>query len=262
MLKALLQEMQYLRGQTMQILSPLRDEVATLKQQRELLLQEVRQLQQQRLQLEPGVTPTPSAGQWEAMLQQVTSHLEAHLTRQLQESVQRLESTAANTYLLTQSEAAEAAETAPLTPTQRLEYLKQIQTQSDQLVMSLDRVLRTVFDSLQQSIYSYQDSLGHGLNKMHTLGQQGEMMFNALISPPGSANESGRPGLSGVESISDCPIAAAAQPGCSYRASFRGASSRRESSPNPSPRAGGTAELDNLDLDAALYDDEDYPAAA
>ena len=70
------------------------------------------------------------------MLQQVTSHLEAHLTRQLQESVQRLESTAANTYLLTQSEAAEGSrDPPPLTPTQRLEYLKQIQTQSDQLVM-------------------------------------------------------------------------------------------------------------------------------
>ncbi|PSN75748.1 hypothetical protein C8B47_30945, partial [filamentous cyanobacterium CCP4] len=53
-LKALLQEMQYLRGQTMQILDPLRNEVATLRQQRELLLQEVQQLQQERSQIDQG----------------------------------------------------------------------------------------------------------------------------------------------------------------------------------------------------------------
>ena len=181
-LQALLQEMQYLRGQTMQILDPLRNEVHTLKQQRELLLREVQQLQQQRLQLDQGVSPSPSTGQWEAMLHQLTSHLESYLAQQLQQSVRRLETSTANTYLLTQSAAGHPPDGADLTPTQRLEYLKQIQAQSDQLVMNLDRVLRTVFDSLQQSIYSYQDSLGHGLNKMHTLGQQGEMMFNALIN--------------------------------------------------------------------------------
>ncbi len=181
-LKALLQEMQYLRGQTMQILDPLRNEVSTLQQQRELLMQEVQQLQQQRLQLEAGNAPSPSAGQWEDMLRQLTSHLEAQLNQQIQQSVKQLETTAANTYLLTQSKNEGNDRAGELSPTQRLEYLKQIQAQSDQLVMNLDRVLRTVFDSLQQSIYSYQDSLGHGLNKMHTLGQQGEMMFNALIN--------------------------------------------------------------------------------
>ncbi|NJL45853.1 MAG: hypothetical protein HC922_09320, partial [Leptolyngbyaceae cyanobacterium SM2_3_12] len=69
-----------------------------------------------------------------------------------------------------------------LSPAQRLDYLKQIQTQSDYLVLNLDQTLRHVFEALQQSIYSYQDSLNQGLNKMHGLGQQSEVMFSALIN--------------------------------------------------------------------------------
>jgi len=181
-LQALLQEMQYLRGQTMQILDPLRHEVATLKQQRELLLQEVQHLQQQRLQLDGDNSPNLEISQWEDLRQQLTQHLETQLSQQLQQSVQRLETSAANTYLLSQGADSEGQNSTELSPTQRLEYLKRIQTQSDQLVMNLDRVLQTVFESLEKSVESYQASLSQGLNKMHTLGQQGEMMFTALIN--------------------------------------------------------------------------------
>ena len=100
-LKALLQEMQYLRGQTMEILDPLRHEVATLRQQRELLLQEVQQLQQQRLTLDQAalnqLPPT-----WEAALHQMAHQLETQLSAQVSQSVQRLELATANAYGLTQ----------------------------------------------------------------------------------------------------------------------------------------------------------------
>jgi hypothetical protein len=49
-------------------------------------------------------------------------------------------------------------------------------------MVGLDQSLRSVFDTLQQSIYSYQNSLNQGLNQMHTLGQQGELMFSALVN--------------------------------------------------------------------------------
>ncbi|MBD2105588.1 hypothetical protein [Nodosilinea sp. FACHB-13] len=182
-LKALLQEMQYLRGQTMQILDPLRNEVATLRQQRELLLQEVQQLQQQRVQIDQGANLHQLPPSWEAALQQMTQQLEARLSAQVNQSVQRLESATANAYGLMQSPQGFADGDAPgLTPMQRLEFLKQLQAQSDQLMLGLDQSLRSVFDTLQQSIYSYQDSLNQGLNQMHTLGQQGELMFSALVT--------------------------------------------------------------------------------
>ena len=254
-LQALLQEMQYLRGQTMEILDPLRNEVATLNQQRELLLQEVQQLQQQRLQLDQGPGAGPGSEAWEVMLQELTSHLDSHLSQQLQQSVKQLEASAANTYLLTQSARESGNDAADLTPSQRLEYLKQIQTQSDQLVMNLDRVLRTVFESLQQSIYSYQDSLNHGLNKMHTLGQQGEMMFNALISHLAQQMnqdtlaylEANRARSSHPPQLPDSrPPLAQEQDGGDTNQSGMASPSQDETELN----------LDDLDLDLALNDDE------
>jgi hypothetical protein len=184
-LQALLQEMQYLRGQTMEILEPLRQEVATLNQQRELLLQEVQQLQRQRLQLESATLPSLGPGAWEETLQRLTRHLETYLTHQVEQSVERLESSVANAYLLSDAPSGNepnADLSDRLSPAQRLAYLQQIQNQSDHLVLSLDQSLRAVFESLEQSLYTYQDSLNQGLNKMHTLGQQGEMMFSALIN--------------------------------------------------------------------------------
>ena len=181
-LKALLQEMQYLRGQTMEILDPLRHEVATLRQQRELLLQEVQQLQQQRLTLDQAalnqLPPT-----WEAALHQMAHQLETQLSAQVSQSVQRLELATANAYGLTQLPSTLAnGDTLGFTPTQRLEFLKQMQVQSDQLMLGLDQSLRTVFDTLQQSLYTYQDSLNQGLNQMHTLGRQGELVVSALVN--------------------------------------------------------------------------------
>ncbi|WOD41046.1 hypothetical protein [Nodosilinea sp. E11] len=182
-LKALLQEMQYLRGQTMQILDPLRNEVTTLRQQRELLLQEVQQLQQQRLQVDQGATLHQLPPSWEAALQQMAHQIEANLSAQVSQSVQRLESATANAYGLSQGAQGFAEGDAPgLTPAQRLEFLKQLQAQADQVMLGLDQSLRSVFDTLHQSIYSYQDSLNQGLNQMHSLGQQGELMFSALVN--------------------------------------------------------------------------------
>ncbi|MEB3289167.1 MAG: hypothetical protein VKI82_04575, partial [Leptolyngbya sp.] len=183
-LNALLQEMQYLRGQTLQILTPLQNEVAALRQQRESLLREVQQLQQQRLETAQG-NPLLSPGLWEDTLGELTRHLDAHLAGQVEQAVRRLETSVANNYLLNQSAPdaqPAAAGLAELSPAQRLAYLQQIQAQTDDLIRNLDLSLRAVFDALQQSVYSYQDSLNQGLNKMHGLGQQGEMMFSALVN--------------------------------------------------------------------------------
>ncbi|NJL48347.1 MAG: hypothetical protein HC929_13795 [Leptolyngbyaceae cyanobacterium SM2_5_2] len=150
-LNALLQEMQYLRGQTLQILTPLQNEVAMLRQQRETLLREVQQLQQQRLAIEPSAGgPLLSPGHWEDTLRQLTSHLDAHLTSQIEQAIRQIESSAANTYLLAQAPA-DPAEVplglGELSPSQRLDYLRQIQSQTDDLIRSLDVSLRAVFDT-------------------------------------------------------------------------------------------------------------------
>lgn len=182
-LQALLQEMQYLRSQTLQ---PLRAEIEGLQQQRTALLQEVRQLEVERLQLQQsiqtqGLNPT----QVNEIFHQLAGRLEQQMQATLEAGIRRLDAEISDTHMLAGAlePAPETPENSPrLTPSQRLAHLKQIQAQSDQLVLNLDRTLRTVFESLQQSAQSYQASLSQGLDTMHTLGQQGEMMFKALIN--------------------------------------------------------------------------------
>lgn len=184
-LNTLLQEMQYLRGQTQQILTPLETEVATLRQQRETLLAEVQQLQQQRLQGQVSAIPDLTAALVPELIQQLTSQVDRHVASQLEQAMARLETATANRYLLSQDAPAtgnlrEGNGTA-LTPEQRLAYLQHLQLETDQLVRHLDVSLRAVFDSLHQTLSSYQDSLNQGLSTMYHLGQQGEGVFASLV---------------------------------------------------------------------------------
>lgn len=182
-LNALLQEMQYLRGQTQQILTPLETEVATLRQQRETLLAEVQQLQQQR---QASAIPKLTATLAPELIQQLTNQIDLHVANQLEQAMARLETATANRYLLSQDAPATASlkegNGTAITPEQRLAYLQQLQLETDQLVRHLDISLRAVFDSLHQTLSSYQDSLNQGLNTMYHLGQQGEGVFATLVN--------------------------------------------------------------------------------
>jgi hypothetical protein len=184
-LKALLEEMQYLRGQTLQILTPLQTEVSSLRQQREALLSEVQELQQQRLAQAASSDPDQLPRPWQQALNRLTDHLDSYLTDRLDGAVKRLEASTANSYLLSQSpQEGITLDQQPglLSPEQRLHYLQQVQTETDQLVRNLDLSLRTVFETLHQTLYGYQDSLHQGLHQMHSLGQQGEALFTTLVN--------------------------------------------------------------------------------
>ncbi|NEQ45332.1 MAG: hypothetical protein F6K00_18065 [Leptolyngbya sp. SIOISBB] len=180
MLQALLQEMQYLRAQMVQ---PLTSEVIALQQQRETLKNEVRQLEQQRLQ---QATVTPASQPHPDWISDVVEQLRASLLTELTPPLRALQSTsttelafhsAADQNLLTGSDSL-----PQLTPQQRLEQLRQIQSQTDGMLLKLDANLRAVFESLDQSIQSYCDTLNQGLDAMHGLGQQGEFIFRTFIN--------------------------------------------------------------------------------
>ncbi len=183
-LKALLEEMQYLRGQTLQILTPLQTEVTTLRQQREALLKEVQELQQQRLAQQVISDPERLPGPWQQALDQLTNHLDGYLAGQVDQAVRRLETSTANSYLLSQYPEAGMGSAHPdaLSPEQRLRYLQQVQSETDHLVRNLDLSLRAVFETLHQTLYGHQQSLSQGLTKMHSLGQQGEVLLTTLVN--------------------------------------------------------------------------------
>ncbi|NEQ31785.1 MAG: hypothetical protein F6K04_12400 [Leptolyngbya sp. SIO4C5] len=168
-LQALLQEMDYLRTQMLQ---PMRTEVDALQQQRDSLLQEVRHLELERLRGTVDRELPPSLANF---LQVLNEQMQEALTQRLTQAIEqsnrdRLLQGDTTTDLLGEGSG------------QQLAQIQRLQAQSDQLLLRLDSTLTTVFEALQNSIDSYQESLSQGLKNMHSLGQQGEVVVAALIN--------------------------------------------------------------------------------
>lgn len=178
LLQAVVQEMGYLRSKVMQ---PLTAELDSLRQQREALVQEIRQLEGQR---QGYALPSQSFNQQQVItefLQALMARLQDSLSQQVAQTLK----SAATQALPYRNETAGTAGSVPsIAATSGYTSMDSLaaQSNSDQLLINLDATLRIVFDALQRDVRAYQESLSQGLDRMHTLGQQGEMMFTALIN--------------------------------------------------------------------------------
>lgn len=179
-LQSVLQEMSYLRASIMQ---PMRMDLESLRQERDALLQEVRQLEIQRQQ---GFNSSPINQQ-----QIITEFLQSLMGRMQETLTAQVGQMLGNAQVMALQDRAIAGSVGPLaaavpdsglTPSQRLEQVQMLQTQSDQLLLKLDSTLKVFFESLQRNVHSYQDSLNEELMKMHMLGQQGEAVLSGLIN--------------------------------------------------------------------------------
>jgi FtsZ-binding cell division protein ZapB len=131
----------------------------------ELLQMEVEQLRQQRQSL---------IGE---MRQQKEQHQEA-----IAEGITALVESCSATVQQKLSQALGQLERQSLEPQlSGVEQFEKLQQRSDRLLMSLDSSLRTVFSTLEQDLQGYYDSLSQGLERMHSLGQQGEAKFLAYF---------------------------------------------------------------------------------
>ncbi|WP_416669169.1 hypothetical protein [Egbenema bharatensis] len=171
-LQSVLQEMTYLRTNMLQ---PMRSDVEVLQHQREALLQEVRRLEMQRQQYVMAQQPP---AYFQEYMQAAMKQIQENLSGQVAQMMAAM--TAQNAQL--QGSESISGDLAALSPVERLERLRAIQSQSDQLLLRLDTTLRVVFESLQRNLQSYQDSLGEGLGRMHDMGQQGEAVFAAFVA--------------------------------------------------------------------------------
>ncbi|MGF1512740.1 MAG: hypothetical protein ACFB5Z_03460 [Elainellaceae cyanobacterium] len=169
-LQAVVQEMGYLRANMIQ---PLREEIAQLHDERRLLASDVHQLQQQQQQIK--------ASQQQAMQQQMLQDFMQSLMARLQDQMttQVVQAIALMQPQLPSGDS--AGDGAPL-DAQQVAQLRALQATSNELMLKMDSTMRVVFDSLQSTVDSYRDSLGQGLEKMHSLGQQGEALFAALVN--------------------------------------------------------------------------------
>jgi hypothetical protein len=180
-------------------------DIQALRQEHQALLTEIKQLEARR-QYHQSLAQQQSHQQKVIgeFLQALMTRLESHLTANVTENFANLETRVLNSVLLAATSGSELStqvmstsgeltvgegqlatrpsELPLLTPAQRLEQMRLLQVQCDRLLMTLDSNLLVVFEALQRNLKTYQESLSQGLERMHTLGQQGEAMFAALVN--------------------------------------------------------------------------------
>jgi hypothetical protein len=65
---------------------------------------------------------------------------------------------------------------------QHLEQLNALHDRTDFLLSSMDSSLQLAFTSMQKNVEVYQTTLHQGLDRMHNLGYQSEVLFSALVN--------------------------------------------------------------------------------
>jgi hypothetical protein len=188
--QAIRREMIYLRTNLTQ---PLQDEIDRLRTEQRNLIQEIQQLEAHKAQAIGQVPPQPYQQQLSReFLQEFMTRLQDSLIHNVTQTLNHIETRFLDSVLLTESnslpalvsEAVDRPQTSldRLTPAQRLEQMRQLQAQSDHLLMTLDSSLSVIFEALQRNLQTYSDSLGQSLERMHSLGKQGEVMFTTLVN--------------------------------------------------------------------------------
>lgn len=191
--QAVTQEMSFLRADLMQ---PLQADIEALRQQREALVQEIQQLEHKRRQIDStNQRSTPQQQMISELSQGVIDRCTASLTQHLAQILANFErrvlntespQRSLNTSVVPQWAIAPAVEQNPIEGMMQAqatqEQLRQLQENSDQWVTTLEANQRAIFETLSQDLQAYQTSLSQGLERMHSLGSQSEMMFTAWVN--------------------------------------------------------------------------------
>ncbi|MEH2282725.1 MAG: hypothetical protein V7K90_15580 [Nostoc sp.] len=166
-----------LNNEFSRLIQPLRSELELLLQERASLIQEIRQLEQRRLQNY-------------SLAQQLTNQ-EQIITEFLQVLMSRLVPTL--TPLIGQTRENSASSSGGInyatSATQSLlespdgvERLTQLARELDQRLLSLDGTVNVVFEALQRNINTYYESLSQALARMHSKGMQGEQLMASFLN--------------------------------------------------------------------------------
>jgi hypothetical protein len=181
--QAVAQEINYLRAD---LLQPLQIDLEALRQERESLMQEIRALESTRQHLDSFPQPHNYEQQMlEEFSQNLIRHCTQSLTQQLAHILTNWEARLASTESIAIANTSRSA--APnqfenvIPSPDRLDHLRQMQVQSDQMLTTLDTNQRAIFEALQRDLQSYQESLSQGLDKMHSLSTQGQMLLTAFL---------------------------------------------------------------------------------
>lgn len=154
-------------------LQPWQMELESMRQQRDSLAREIRQLEAQRQQL--------IADFLEVLLNRVSENLQ----QQVSQTLEKIETQ--SIYSAQAGDRVPEGTWLPPSPSRRLEQLQQLQQQSDRLFMTLDTTFRTVFETLEQDLQGYEQSLSASLKRMYDRSQHSAV----LPTEPGLEESSG-----------------------------------------------------------------------
>ena len=163
--QAVNQEVQSLRAG---VTGSLQAELVALRQERDAIVQEIRQLENTRRESLDRIAQDVISRSSETLTQQLAQILVAWEAQQGKQEA-TIEATPNRGVTL-------------IPPQERLEQMRQTELQFDRMLINLDTNQRAIFDALQRNLYTYQNSLSQELDKMHRLGIQGEVLFSTLVN--------------------------------------------------------------------------------
>ena len=163
---------QDLRSLQQNLLMQLNQDVSRLQAEKSRLANDIEQLQtqQQALQSQQSVELSrQQLAQQQAWAKQLALVLANHLQTALNERLNQTlgSQTSSQTGIQTLGSTHQISSSAPEQP--------------HQVMASLDDTVNRTFASLRHDINSYQSSLGQQLERMHTMGQQGEAILEVLV---------------------------------------------------------------------------------
>ncbi len=171
-----------LKNEFSRLIEPLRSELELLLQDRATLIQEIRQLEQKRLQ------NYSLAQQLTNQEQMISEFLQVLMSRLVPTLTPLLGQTGENS--ASSSGAINHANSEPTTSVtqpflespDRVERLSQLARELDQRLLSLDGTVNVVFEALQRNINTYYESLSQALARMHSKGMQGEQLMASFLN--------------------------------------------------------------------------------
>ncbi len=174
------------------LLMPLQTELQGLLQERANLVQEIRQLEQKRLQ---NYSLAQQLATQEKMISEFLQVLMSRLTSTL--TSHKAETTANSPlepfFTINASSSYEASkkgntelafsstQSLPESPDQ-VERLTRLAKELDQQLLGLDGTVNVVFEALQRNIHTYHESLSQALARMYSKGVQGEQLIAIWIN--------------------------------------------------------------------------------
>ncbi|MFS0515265.1 hypothetical protein ACEYW6_11155 [Nostoc sp. UIC 10607] len=171
-----------LKSEFSSLIQPLRSELELLLQERATLIQEIRQLEQRRLQNYSLAQQLTNQDQMiSEFLQVLMSRLVPTLTPL---AAQTWENSASSSEGINHanSEPTTSATQPLLESPDRVERLTHLAKELDQRLLSLDGTVNVVFEALQRNINTYYESLSQALARMHSKGMQGEQLMASFLN--------------------------------------------------------------------------------